>query len=198
MCFGLPPLVREGDEIRAEFTLRNADAIAAMDVAVGRRGRGRRAARNAKTSRSRRAKRESSSGTSTAPDAVDELRYAGVDAAGRPTHRDHLKATQRVIPVVPVRTFQATLRRLEGETSEPVEAPKDAIAGKGGIRVTLAPKLTKSLDGVREWMSRYPYTCIEQRVSRAVALRDDALWQRRSRRCPRTWTAMASSSTSPP
>src|SRR5262249_44837912 len=33
------------------------------------------------------------------------------------------------------------------------------------------------LDGVRDWMERYPYSCLEQRISRAVALNDAALWK---------------------
>jgi uncharacterized protein YfaS (alpha-2-macroglobulin family) len=170
---GIAPLVRAGDEIRNEFTVRNASdhtmqvavegtieggaALGKQDVAL--------AAGEAKVIE----------WPVTAPDAIDELRYQ-VDAAAADTS-DHLRVAQRVIPLVPVRTFQATLRRLEGETSEPVEMPEDAIPGKGGIRITLAAKLTKSLDGVREWMSFYPYGCMEQRVSRAIALRDSALWQ---------------------
>ena len=72
---------------------------------------------------------------------------------------------QTVIPVVPVRTFQATLVRLENVLRQPVARPPDALPGRGGVRVTLAPRLTRSLEGVREWMKDYPYGCLEQRVS---------------------------------
>jgi hypothetical protein len=60
---------------------------------------------------------------------------------------------------------------------QPVAKPPDALPGRGGVRVTLASRLTRSLEGVREWMGAYPYGCLEQRVSRAVALRDEALWR---------------------
>jgi len=42
--------------------------------------------------------------------------------------------------------------------------------------VRVAPTLAAGLGGVREWMRRYPYTCLEQRVSRAVALGDEESW----------------------
>jgi uncharacterized protein YfaS (alpha-2-macroglobulin family) len=42
--------------------------------------------------------------------------------------------------------------------------------------VALAPSLVAGLAGVRDWMARYPYTCLEQRVSRAIALGDPAAW----------------------
>ena len=107
---------------------------------------------------------------------VSELRYS-VDAAsiaGGPS--DHLKITQRVLPVVPVSTYQATLLRWEKPIAEPVALPADALAGQGDVQVSLSPSLSAGLDGVREWMRAYPYTCMEQRVSRAVALGDPVLW----------------------
>ena len=42
------------------------------------------------------------------------------------------------------------------------------------MRVT--PSLAGGLGGARDWMRRYPYSCLEQRVSRAVALGDDEAW----------------------
>ena len=54
--------------------------------------------------------------------------------------------------------------------------PADALAGQGGVQVALSPSLVAGLDGVREWMRAYPYICLEQRVSRAVALGDAAMW----------------------
>ncbi|HEU5282460.1 MAG TPA: alpha-2-macroglobulin, partial [Burkholderiales bacterium] len=50
------------------------------------------------------------------------------------------------------------------------------IPGRGGVRVTLVPRLGGELPGVREFMGRYPYTCLEQIASQAVALRDAARW----------------------
>jgi uncharacterized protein YfaS (alpha-2-macroglobulin family) len=84
-----------------------------------------------------------------------------------------------VRPPTPVRTYQATLLRASREQpiTQAVERPADALAGRGGIDVALGRSLVTSLDGVRRWMGSYPYTCLEQRVSRAVALGDAALWK---------------------
>jgi uncharacterized protein YfaS (alpha-2-macroglobulin family) len=86
--------------------------------------------------------------------------------------------------VVPVRAYQATIARWEGTLREPVARPADAQPGRGGIQVALAPTLVGGLDGVRDWMRRYPYTCLEQTVSRAVALRDRARWDAIAQRLP--------------
>jgi hypothetical protein len=77
---------------------------------------------------------------------------------------------------VAVRTLQATLLQLTGKQTMPVAIPNEAIPGRGGIAVSVQPKLGSDLPGVHEWISRYPYTCLEQRASSAVALRDRKRW----------------------
>jgi hypothetical protein len=77
-----------------------------------------------------------------------------------------------------VRTFQATLTQVSGDYRLDVERPKDALPGIGGIDVALKPKLVEGMTGVSDYMNRYPYTCLEQVVSKAIALRDKALWNR--------------------
>ncbi len=80
--------------------------------------------------------------------------------------------------------YQASLSRWDGPLREPVERPADALPGRGGITVALAPTLGLGLGPMREWMSRYPYTCLEQQVSRAVALGDERAGARSPTRCP--------------
>jgi uncharacterized protein YfaS (alpha-2-macroglobulin family) len=92
--------------------------------------------------------------------------------------RDRLKAVQKVVPAVPVRTFQATLTQLDKPLALRVERPSDAVPGRGGIRVHLRNRLADELAGVKEYMSFYPYICLEQLVSQAVALRDEGQWHR--------------------
>ena len=57
-----------------------------------------------------------------------------------------------------------------------MKRPDGSIAGRGGLDLTLMASLAGSLDGVRDYMRAYPYTCIEQRVSQAIALRSDQQW----------------------
>src|SRR5262249_27339411 len=84
---------------------------------------------------------------------------------------------QTVRPAVPVRVYQATLAQVVAPIRQPIERPAEALAGRGGVSVTLAPSLVDGLGPMRDWMRRYPYTCLEQQVSRAVALRDEPLWR---------------------
>ena len=90
---------------------------------------------------------------------------------------DRMKVIQAVIPAVRVRTFQATLQQLEKSLDLPVAIPADAIPGRGGIKLHLRAKLADELSGVREYMADYPYTCLGQRVSQAIALRDTPRWR---------------------
>jgi alpha-2-macroglobulin len=73
--------------------------------------------------------------------------------------------------------YQATLFQIGGATSLVAGAPKDALPGPGAVHVILRRSLAEELSGVRDYMSRYPYPCLEQRVSKAIALGDQALWQ---------------------
>jgi hypothetical protein len=57
-----------------------------------------------------------------------------------------------------------------------VQRPKGAVPGRGGVDVRLASSLGGDLGSVREWMSRYPYACFEQRASVAIALEDERQW----------------------
>ena len=172
---GITPLVREGDVVRNEFTVRNTTERAMRVTVKGAASNG------VAPLAEQRISLEPGEGRvvewpATAPDEAERLEYR-LDALAESGAADHLRVVQTVIPVVPVRTFQATLRRLEPGFHQPVSRPRDALPGRGGVRVTIAPRLTRSLEGVREWMGAYPYGCLEQRVSRAVALRDEGLWQ---------------------
>jgi hypothetical protein len=91
--------------------------------------------------------------------------------------RDALKASQRLIPAVPLTVQQATLVQVDGAFNLDVAPPKDAIAGRGGLKMSLQPKLAEGLPGVRDWWANYPFACLEQKTSKAVGLRDGKLWQ---------------------
>ena len=175
---GLPPLVREGDRFDARFTVRNASQRQ-TEVEVNGNLAGQ-ALPVARVSLAAGEAREVGWDV-TAPFNVAQLRWevaaTEVGSTGKPSS-DRLKAQQKVIPAIPVRIFQATLAQLDKPLDLAIRIPDDAVPGRGGIRVALSPKLADDLPGVREYMSLYTYTCLEQRASRAVALRDKALWAR--------------------
>ncbi len=91
--------------------------------------------------------------------------------------RDAMKLSQEVVPVWPVRVYQATLAQIAQPLNMPVERPAEAVPGRGGVRVSLRSKLGDGLSGVLDYMGRYPYSCMEQRVSKAVSLRNTVMWE---------------------
>jgi uncharacterized protein YfaS (alpha-2-macroglobulin family) len=44
--------------------------------------------------------------------------------------------------------------------------------------VNMRPKIAEGLNGVIDYMKHYPYSCMEQKISVAVALQDANLWKR--------------------
>lgn len=183
---GIPPLVREGDKFRSEFTLRNT-TNRSMSVELSARisasaGEGPVVPAQ-KIDLSAGEAREVGWDINV-PAGISSLTYdvQAVEAGGNA--RERVKIVQKVIEAIPVRTFQATLEQIDKEYVVPVEKPKDAIAGRGDLRVNLSPSLTGSLEGVREYMKKYPYTCMEQRVSRSISLRDPKMWAETMERLP--------------
>ena len=181
---GLPPLVREGDRYSATFTVRNttdhavttqvapvvtpgvADALPAqrIDLAAGQS--------------------RDVSWDVAAPVNASAVRWEVVARDTGGSAVDKLRLTQAVIPAFPVRTYQATITQLAGPFSLPVERPVGAIAQRGGLEIALRAHLGDGLDGVREYMIAYRYTCLEQRLSQAIALGDRAAWLEMMRRLP--------------
>jgi uncharacterized protein YfaS (alpha-2-macroglobulin family) len=177
--------VREGDQFRAQFTVRNTTARA-MKVVVTPNVPGLSLAPQTVDVAADSAREVA--WTVTPPDGLSEASPAAlawnVAAAeqGAAHASDALKVTQRVTAAVPVTVQQATLTQVDGTFSLPVAAPPNATttqAGvpRGGIAVSLQPKLSEGLPGVRRWFERYPYSCIEQQTSRALGLNDVAQWQ---------------------
>lgn len=175
---GLPPLVRAGDRFGAEVTLRNATARP-MEVVARARVEGLGAALEPRAAALAPGEVRTVTWDVAVPAGATALAWE-IEAGERGGAMDRLRLTQKVVSPVPVRTYQATLFQAEAggaPTRQPVERPADAIAGQGGVRVALAPTLLAGVEPLRAWMARYPYTCFEQEVSRAVALRDPARWR---------------------
>jgi alpha-2-macroglobulin len=175
---GLPPQVREGDRLRAGFTLRNASdrqLAVRLDAGVTADGARAQALPRQDVALAPGESREVGWDT-TVPAGASTLQW-DVTAAGDGAS-DRMRVTQQVNVAVPVRTLQATLVQIDGTKTIPVERPADALPGRGGIRTTLQARLGSDLPGVRDYMTAYPYTCFEQRTSRAVALQDKAMWDK--------------------
>jgi alpha-2-macroglobulin len=174
---GLPPLVREGDRFEGEFTLRNTTG---RPIEVDISG-----------------KVEELPGTlysmavlllpgeakvvgwkTVVPVGVDGLRWEVEAKEKDGSGMDRLKMAQRVVQTVPDRTFQATITQIENDARLSVQRPEDALPERGGVNISLRPRITDGLNSVVEYMKNYPYTCMEQKLSVAVALRNEYLWKR--------------------
>src|SRR5579885_1692649 len=166
---GVSPIARTGDSFPAEFTVRNA-SDRAFDVSISGAIEGISASPPPMKISLGPGDGKNFNWNIVAPRGVSALKYT-VDAAASSGASDHLRISQQILPVVPVRVWQATLVQLDKPLSQPIAVPAGAVAGEGGIRVYLSPSLLAGLGSIESWMRNYPYVCLEQRISRAVALR---------------------------
>jgi len=180
---GLPPVVREGDQFVAEFTVRNgSDQPQKVTLTPTLDAHGMAIALPPQTVSLAPGEARSVSWPVTVPAVAGTLAWQL--EANSEGGSDALKLTQQVLPTVPTRVMQATLLQLDGSHSLRVARPDDALAGRGGMAISAAPTLAGNLADMRDYMRAYPYTCIEQRVSRALALDDAALWADTMNRLP--------------
>ena len=127
---GVSPIIRAGDSFDAEFTVRNASEQP-FTATVNAKIEGVAAQPAPQVLELAPGEGKSIDWKVAVPMGPSELRYR-VDAAsiaGGPS--DHLKITQRVLPVVPVRTYQATLMRWEKPLAEPVAIARRRARGPG-------------------------------------------------------------------
>jgi uncharacterized protein YfaS (alpha-2-macroglobulin family) len=172
---GVAPLVREGDDFHSAFTVRNATGRA-MEVEAHARIEGLRGTASAMRIQLAPGEAKEIDWGIKAPVGVGALTY-NVEARESGGASDRMKVTQKVVSAVPVKTYQATVKQVSTDVSLSVERPADALPGRGGIAVLFRPKLAEGLAGVTDYMRSYPYGCMEQLASRAVALRDERRWQ---------------------
>ncbi|MBI5634203.1 MAG: alpha-2-macroglobulin [Nitrospirae bacterium] len=175
---GLPQLVREGDTFRAGFTVRNA-SDRSMDVEVKGVMKGFEDKVLEPITESLAAGEAKDVGWETrVPAGISGLSYEVSVKEKGGLADDSLKVKQKVAEAVPVRIFQATLAQVDTSLDMDVERPKDAVSDKGGITISFKPKIANGLGSVTWYMQQYPYSCMEQKTSKAVALRDNELWKK--------------------
>ncbi|HEX6591179.1 MAG TPA: MG2 domain-containing protein [Moraxellaceae bacterium] len=168
---GLPLVVRQGDKLDPGFTLRNSsDKAQTLKFTAELEGRGKLLEKTVTVA----------PGTSTVvavpftvPADVEKLDLV-LSAEGQDAS-DRVRLSQKVLDPVPERVLQGTLLQLEKPTEIPVQKPADALPG-GAIQVSGQARLSDSLDDVKRYFEKYPYSCLEQKTSRAAGLQDRARW----------------------
>lgn len=170
---GVPPVVREGDRFQALFTVRNG-SNRGMKVEL-RPALSDLPALPARSVDLVAGESKELAWPVTVPAGISRLDWhlEAREIGGK--LRDALKTRQTVEPALPVRVQSASLQRLDGVLDLPVALPPGA--SKGELRATLAASLLDGQTLLRDHMRRYPYVCLEQQASRAVATRDAKLWQ---------------------
>ncbi len=186
---GLPLLVREDDRYRAMFTLRNTTKRA-MTVQASARATLVSDANvlPVQTVQIPAGEAREIGWDVTAPALLAFARsgtvqwevQAAEQASGAAT--DRIKVSQQIVPAEPVTAQQATLAQLTPGLSVPVKAPPGALADptgklRGGLQVNLQSSLAGGMPGVREWFLNYPFSCLEQRTSKAIGLADGTAWE---------------------
>ena len=176
---GLAPLVREDDQFRAQFTLRNTSK-AAMKVALTPRATLLQLKPQTVDIPAGEAREVVWDVTAPAQLAMTRAEAILWEIEAKDSisgARDALKARQRIVPAVPLTVQQATLTQIDGPYTLDVALPADALPGRGGLKLSLQPKLADGLPGVRDWFAHYPFACLEQKTSKSIGLRDAKLWQ---------------------
>ena len=174
----LAPLLRTGDVAEPEVTVRNTSTMP-MDVVI-------RAKVDVPklTLGQQRVKLDPKQAKAIHWDVItprdrNEIEYS-IEAFDSGGTADRAIFRQEIIPAVPVRPWQAQLLQLSPSHEIPVSLPADALPGRGGISLQLSPSIAPGIEATRKWMASYPYNCLEQQVSRAVALKGsklgDHLW----------------------
>ncbi len=169
---GLPQSVREGDAFAAGFTFRNTTAQAMQVGAVATVDGVQSAPQTVAL-----AAGEAKTLYWPAPVPLDaKLMNWRVDAASGDGKKDAIVIKLPVTPALSALRYTVGAQSLDGSATMTVNAPPEAVAGKGELRVSLSPAFATDAASIRDYMRSYPFYCLEQRTSKAVSLRDAALW----------------------
>ncbi|XHS79283.1 alpha-2-macroglobulin [Burkholderiaceae bacterium UC74_6] len=194
MLSGLPLMVREGDRLQAAMTIRNASnrsmklGVSLSAQAVMEDGKRQPLTLGPQSVQLAAGDAKELSWPVDVPLGATSIEWSGETSEQGGSAKDALKITQQVQPAVPLTVQQSLLRQLDGPQSIPVAAPANALPPtgikRGGLQLTLQPKLAGTMPGVRRFFEQYPYICLEQQTSKAIGLHDAALWKAMTDKLP--------------
>lgn len=179
---GLPPLVREGDSFSGSVTVRNTTTHD-MKIKVAAKAQGSRPS-VALTLPEREVAVAAGQSAEViwpvqVPDDIAQLAWEiNAKEQGGQQAKDAMKFSQRVVPAVPVTVQQATLFQLDKTAGMDVSQPAGSLQGRGGLAVSFKPTLAGGSEGLTRYFTQYPFSCLEQKTSKAIGLRDEATWQK--------------------
>ncbi|TGK13359.1 peptidase inhibitor [Leptospira stimsonii] len=112
------------------------------------------------------------------PAKKTEIVYEFLTKENGGSFTDTVRFRQKIGESVPVRVLQSTFVHIEdGKLSIPIQENQEAIAGSGELEIGLKASLTGgAILAAKETMSRYPYSCLEQKLSKSVAAGSQKDW----------------------
>jgi hypothetical protein len=169
---GISPVARNGDHIINTFTVRNTtEKIMKVQLTVNVTG----LEKNLSAIPMMEIKPSETKVISlpiTVPLKMKELSFTVNARDVEGTATDSLTVKETLSSAVPDRVLQATLFQLDKSYSIPIKRPVDALTDSGGVKVAASSTLVHGLSGVTSYMEDYPYTCLEQKISKAIVLND--------------------------
>jgi len=180
---GLPPLVREGDKFEAGFTVRNGSTeVQRVSLTPTSLADGAPIQLDARSITLKPGEARQITWSVEVPASIQKLSWK-LKAQSK-LGSDEIAVSQQVLPAIPVKVVQATLLQVDKPVSMNISKPSGALVGRGGLTVNASASLAGDLAEMRDHMRSYPFTCTEQRVSRALALKDSKLWDDTISRLP--------------
>lgn len=168
---GFAPMVREGDQIQNAFTVRNTTSKP-MKVSLEVSSAEVSSMPSLPVVELKPSEAKTLDLPLVIPQGLREISFRIKAKDILSGNSDGMISKVKVEPAVPVRVLQGTLFQLEKTNQIPIQQPKDAIPGKGGLSVHARASLVSGLAGVKSYMEDYAYSCLEQKISKGIVLED--------------------------
>lgn len=172
---GFAPLVREGDQIKNAFTVRNTTSKLMninLNVSVSVKTPNTPILPTLSPFELKPNEAKTLDLPLTIPMGIKEISFHINAKDSHSGNEDSISSKVRVEPAIPSRVLQATLFQLEKSHRISIKQPIDAIPGKGGLNIYARNSLVSSLAGVKSYMDDYNFACLEQKISRGIVLDD--------------------------
>lgn len=178
---GIPPVVRLGDTLRHEVTLRNAGETKEqlrlrLSVTDLKNGTDVKEELETKSAILGSGETKVVFWDLTAPENTTKRKFHLEVSAPNGTVLDQMSVEQKILPVDSERVYQAGLFLYESPVKESVQVPEGSKPNSGKMVWKASPTILTSLSGIQTYFQNYPYYCMEQRVSKAIGLKSEAMW----------------------
>ncbi|TGM62791.1 peptidase [Leptospira meyeri] len=178
---GIPPAVRLGDSLRHEVTLRNAGESKEqlrlrLSVTDFKNGVESKEDLETKSAILGSGETKGVFWDLTVPGNTTKRKFHLEVSSPNGTVLDQLSVEQVVLPVDKERVYQAGLFLYETPIKESVQVPEGSQPNSGKMVWKASPTILTSLSGIQTYFQNYPYYCMEQRVSKAIGLKSESMW----------------------